>query len=133
IARYLTIDRQIERHRPDYYSVLQRCSGGVFHQDPKEYRMDYFLDFMIRRMREALENLDVCRRRYRVLQELSPAASQVFDCFKDNPEKKLQTQDLVRFTGLPRRTVNHALKILQKGSLIQTKGRGGGTRHQVVW
>jgi Fic family protein len=133
IARYLTIDRQIERHRQEYYSVLQRCSGGVFHQNPQEYRMDYFLDYMVRMMREALENLDACRRRYRTLQDLSPAASQVFECFKDNPEKTLQTRDIVRLTSLPRRTVNSAIVTLQQGALIQTKGRGRGTRHQVVW
>ena len=133
IARYLAIDRQIERHRPEYYSVLQRCSGGVFHQNPKEYRVEYFLDYMIRMMNEALDNLDACRRRYQAVQQLSPAASQVFECFRDNPEKKMRAKDLVELTGLPRRTVNHAIAALQRESLIQTRGRGAGTRHQVVF
>ncbi len=133
IAPYLAVDRQIERHRQEYYSVLQRCSGGTFHQDPREYRIEYFLDYMIRMMKGALDDLDRCRQRYAAIRGLSPAALRVFDCFREYPEKKLQTKEIVDFTGLPRRTVNHALSLLAESALIQMRGRGPGTRYQIVF
>ena len=44
IARYLPIDRYIERYREEYYFVLNRCSGGIFKQNSFEYKINYFFD-----------------------------------------------------------------------------------------
>lgn len=133
LARYLPIDRHIERHRAEYYAVLQRCSGGIFHHDPREYRIDYFLEFMVRVLQGALKDLRLHRKRYRTIHDLSPAALQVFDCFREHPEKRLQTKDLLELSGLPRRTVNYALKTLSSATLIRSQGQGAGTRYQMVF
>ena len=44
---YLAIDRQIERHKQQYYTVLAKCSGGQYKADPKDYRIDLFHDYML--------------------------------------------------------------------------------------
>ncbi len=133
LVRYLPIDRHIERHRAEYYAVLQRCSGGVFHHDPTAYRIEYFLEFMLRVMRGAVKDVAVHRERYRIMRDLSPAAQQVLQCFREHPETRLQTKDLIALTQLPRRTVNHALKTLAAASLIRSQGQGAGTRYQIIF
>jgi Fic family protein len=39
VIRFISIDRQIERHRPLYYSVLHQASGGRFHEDTRLYQL----------------------------------------------------------------------------------------------
>jgi len=133
IAPYIAIDRQIERYRREYYSVLQRCSGGIFHQDPKEYHIEYFLNYMIKIMLLALKDLEIYRERYENIQGLSEAGAKVFDCFKEYPERRLQTKDIIKYIGLPRRTVINSINLLLKSSLIQKRGRGRATRYQVIF
>ena len=48
MARYLAIDRQIEKHKEEYYFVLNACSNGRFSENPGDYKMEYFLNFIIK-------------------------------------------------------------------------------------
>jgi DNA-binding IclR family transcriptional regulator len=57
----------------------------------------------------------------------------VLNCFKSSPEKRLKVGNIVEETGLPRRTVQYALKTLTKQELIQLLGRGAGSRYQLVF
>lgn len=133
VARHIAIDRQIERHRPEYYAVLQRCSGGRFHQDPGEYKMEHFLRFMIKMTQLALDDVTVYRKRHAQVRALPDSGVKVLDCLKDYPEKKLQTHDLMKLTGLPRRTAIHSLNNLVKDALVQRYGRGASIRYQIVF
>lgn len=133
LSRYIAIDRQIEKHKQEYYHVLQQCSGGIFHQDPKEYQIDYFLKYMIKILNLALKDIDVYQSRHAAIQKLSDAAFKVLNCFKEHPEKRLQTKDIIELTHLPRRTVIHGMNTLLKNSLIQKQGQGAGTRYQIIF
>ncbi|KAB2837057.1 Fic family protein [bacterium] len=133
LAPYLAVDRQIERHRQEYYQVLQRCSGGEFHQDPSRFQIGHFLQFMIKMLRLSLQDIDFYRGRVLAVQELSESALKVYEAFRDHPEKRLSTQELLRLTGLPRRTIIHAFNRLVERSLIQRRGRGAGVRYQVLF
>lgn len=133
LARYLAIDRQIERHKEEYYTVLNRCSGGRFVSDPAAYQVEYFLAFMMKVVEASLADIDVYRRRYGAFRDLSPSALKVLDCFRGRPEIRLQTQEICKATGLPRRTVVSVLAKLHKAELVQKYGQGAGVRYQLVF
>ncbi len=133
VSKYLAIDRQVERHKEDYYLVLQRCSDGKYRGDPKKYKIEYFLQFMIKILRDALKDIDLYRAKYQNFRELSPAALKVFECFRDEPETRLQTSDLVEKTKLPRRTISNAIEMLLKNKFIQKYGQGRGVRYQIIF
>ena len=63
----------------------------------------------------------------------SESASTVLNCFRSSPEKRLKVGDIVEKTGIPRRTVQYALKTLTKQKLLQILGRGAGSRYQLVF
>ncbi len=133
VAKYISIDRQIERHRELYYAVLQKCSGGIFKENPHDYQMGYFFDFMLRMIDLSLDEITILYKKYLSLENLSPAQKIVLETLKDFPEKKLQTSAIEKIVKLPHRTVGHALSVLLKNSLIQKQGRGPATCYRVVF
>lgn len=133
VSRFLAIDRYIEKHKQEYYFVLNQCSGGTFKQDPHDYKIQYFLNFMMKILTEAIAGLDVPRQKFQAEQNLSASASQVLACFRDFPELRLTTQKIIDETGLPRRTVNYALTTLLKHKLIQKYGQKSGVRYQITF
>lgn len=133
VAKYLAIDRQIERHKEEYYFVLNQCSNGKFSQDPVEYKIFYFLRFMIKIISEALADIDMYRKKYQKEIALSPSAARVLACFREHPEILLTTKLIMENTPLPRRTIGHALSMLLQAQLIQMYGRGAGSRYQITF
>jgi Fic family protein len=105
VVRYLAIDRAVEKHKEQYYSVLNRCSEGEYKQNPLDYHMEYFLLFMVKVLTESLEGISVYRKRYDAQKRLSSSALQILACFKDYPEVRLSTSALMKYTQMPRRTV----------------------------
>src|SRR3989338_3045260 len=55
LAPYLAIDRQIERHRSEYYLILNQCSKGKFSANPAGYNFEPFIRFMIKMLNLALD------------------------------------------------------------------------------
>lgn len=133
VAQYLAIDRQIEKHKEEYYFVLNQCSQGYFSQDPSTYKIGYFLRFMIKILTESLDDIDVYRIKYNQERNLSPSATQVLACFRENPEIRLTTKHIIEITNLPRRTVGNALTSLLEADLVQRYGQGAGTRYQITF
>jgi len=133
VARYMAIDRQIEKHKEEYYFVLNQCSDGKFNEDPKNYKIEYFLRFMIKMLLGALSDIQTYQHKYEEEQRLSPAAAQVLASFRENPEIRLTTKLIIELTGLPRRTVGNALSSLLKAQLIQMNGQGAGVRYQITF
>ncbi len=133
VIRFISIDRQIERHRPLYYSVLHQASGGRFHEDPRLYQLDGLASFFLRMLENALADIAILRGRYAALQRLSESAVTVLTCFRSTPERRLKVADLVAETGLVRRTVQNALVSLTRTGLLQRLGAGPGTRYQLIF
>ncbi len=133
VSRYLAIDRHIEKHKEDYYLVLHRCSNGKFKQDPSKYRIDLFLNFMIKVLMDAFKDIDHNRVKFRAFKDLAPAARKVLECFKDEPESRLRMAELSEKTSLPRRTVLNAIQVLLEDGFIQKYGKGAGVRYQIVF
>lgn len=133
VVPYLAIDRHIEKHKADYYLVLQQCSDGIFNPDSTEYKMEVFIKYMIRVLSEALDDIELFLKKFAAITSLSVAATQVLSCFKEHPEIRLNTQKICEALKIPRRTVVNALNTLLGIGLIQKYGKGAGTRYQLVF
>jgi Fic family protein len=120
IAPCLAIDRQIEKHKEEYYFVLSQCSKGRFSQDSKKYEIEHFARFMIKIIKKSLEDIDLYRAKYKALRSLSETAMQILNCFKDYPEKHLTNKIICEETKLPRRTVAYSLATLVAACLLYT-------------
>jgi Fic family protein len=133
LAPYLAIDRHIEKHKAEYYVVLNRCSGGIFSNNPAEYNIEYFVLFMIKILEESLNDIAIYRKKYKSLQTLSGSAIKVLDCFKEHPELRLSTALICNSTLLPRRTVINALNSLLLEGLVQRYGKGSAVKYQLAF
>ena len=130
---YLAIDRHIEQSSSLYYSVLYQCSGGRFEADSRKYHLEPLAWFFARVFDSSLSDIGFYRERYKTLQKLSTSALSVLDCFKSRPEKRLKVSDIVKETGLPRRTVQYALKSLSDQKFLQLLGKGAASRYQLIF
>jgi len=133
IMPYLAIDRHIEQNRFLYYRVLNQCSGGKFFSDPRDYNMEPLAWFFIKIFESSLSDVPQYRQRYSNLRKLSESALSVLTCFRSSPEQRLKVADCVKETGLPRRTVQYALKTLTSQNFLQLLGRGAASRYQLVF
>ena len=134
VMPYLAVDRHIEKHREEYYFVLRQCSSGKFHQDAKKYNFEPFLNFMLKMLENALlGDIDLYAKKYHATESLAPAPLKVLDCFRDHPERRLGTRDVVQKTQLPRPTAVYALVHLVGKGLLQKHGKGKGTRYQITF
>jgi len=133
VVRYISIDRQIERHRPLYYSVLQQASDGHYKNDPGDYQLEPLAWFVVRMLDAALEDISILREKYAALQRLSESANKVLACFRSSPERRLKAAEIMAETGLVRRTVQNSLKTLTDSGLLQRLGSGPATRYQLVF
>jgi Fic family protein len=133
IMPYLAIDRHIEQNRFLYYRVLNQCSGGRFYPDPRDYNLEPLAWFFIKIFKSSLSDVSLYRERYANLLKLSASAQSVLDCFRSRPEQRLKVADIAKVTGLPRRTVQYALKTLTSQNFLQPLGRGAASRYQLVF
>lgn len=133
VAPYLSVDRFIEQNKIEYYAVLSRVSEGRFRPDPKEYRMELFLAFMLKAVDAALDNIEFYKNRVELIRDLSGSAAAVLQCFKDMPEQRLTPAQICKETDIPARTISRILRSLVGSGLIQRYGRGPATRYQLVF
>ena len=133
VIPYIALDRALEKTRPEYYLVLRKCFGGEFNVDPKKYCYGYLLEYMIKKVAESFCNVDFYSKKYDKLQLLSVNDLKIFHCFKDMPEKYLQTKDIIETLNIPRRTIIYSLNKLVDGGFIQTFGRGPGVKYKITF
>ncbi len=133
VTPYIAIDRHIEQNHTLYYSILHQCSEGKFEADHTKYNLEPLAWFFLNILESSLADIEIYRKRYNNLQKLSESASTVLNCFRSSPEKRLKVGDIVEKTGLPRRTIQYALKTLTKQEILQILGRGAGSRYQLVF
>lgn len=113
--------------------MLNRCSDGKYQDDPKKYHIEYFFKFMIKILLASLEDITVFKKRSDAYTLLSESARKVLICFKEHPEIRLSTEEILQMTDLPRRTITYSLSTLTKEHFIQKYGRGAGTRYQLIF
>jgi Fic family protein len=133
VTRFISIDRQIERNRPIYYSALRNVSGGKYQSDPQAYNLESLSWFFLQMIRSALDDVKVLRQRYAAMTRLSENAHKVLVCFKSSPEKRLTLSDLMQETGLIRRNLQNALATLVKSGFLQKLGAGPSSRYQLIF
>ena len=133
IVRFISIDRQIERHRSLYYMTLQQTSDGRYRPNARDYRLESLAWFFLKMMNQSLNDITVLRERYAAMQRLSESAALTLACFRSAPEKRLTPANIMTETGLVRRTVQNALRALMEAGLVQRLGAGRGTRYQLIF
>lgn len=133
VVRFISIDRQIERNRPIYYSALRNVSEGRYLADPQAYNLESLAWFFLKMIRSALDDVALLRQRYAAITRLSENALKVFACFKSSPEKRLAISDLMQETGLVRRTAQNALVSLVNAGFLQRLGVGPSSRYQIIF
>ncbi|MBN1114239.1 MAG: Fic family protein [Oligoflexia bacterium] len=133
-APYLCIDRQIEKHKAEYYLTLRKCSDGKFVSSPAKYNYEPFFNFMLKMVKLSLENdIDYYINRYESYLSLSDAAQKVLKCFKEYPELRLQVKNITELTNIPKRTVNHSINTLLGKKFIQKTGSGPSVKYQLIF
>ncbi len=133
ITPFTLLDRHLAHNHSLYYTVLNQCSGCKFPAVTRHYHFEPLAWFFINIIESSLSDLTIYRERYANLQRLSASALAVLDCFKASPEKRLKVAEIVKETGIPRRTVQYALKILTSQNFLQLLGRGAASRYQLVF
>ena len=133
IMSYIALDRKIEQNKEQYYTVLQQCSNGKYQVDPAEYQYQGLVQYFLKVFAAALEDIAMYQEKFRNLQRLSESAIKVLDCFKSMPEKQLKVAELETISGLPRRTIQFALKTLSEQKFLQRLGQAAGSRYQLVF
>lgn len=133
LIKLISIDRQIERHRPLYYSVLQQASGGEYSNDSSNYNLEPLAWFFLKMLNLSLNDITTLRKRFVALSRLSESAATVLDCFRLSPERRLKPSEIIQETGIVRRTVQNSLTTLVKEGFIQRLGAGAGTRYQLIF
>ena len=88
---------------------------------------------MVRMVDEALDGIAVYRKRYQSLQEISTSALRILECFKESPEIRLSTKQIVEITELSPRMVNYGTLTLIKHDLLQKYGSGPETKYQLTF
>jgi len=133
VVYYLAIDRHIERHKEEYYIVLNQCSDGGYRTDPTQYKIDFFLKYMIKVLEGAMSDIDFYAARAKAYKRLSASAVAVLMCFKDKAEEKIKTKDILEATDLPKRTITTSLKTLADSGFIARYGQGAATHYQLIF
>lgn len=133
IIPLIAIDRHIEKYKEEYYVTLNKCSDGIYQQDPKRYKIQYFLNFMIKIVKEALGDVEIYHQRFINIQKLSEASSIIYECFKNYPEMRLTNKKIAEQTNISKRTIAYGLNQLLEYKLIQKYGQGAGTRYQMTF
>lgn len=133
VLRFISIDRQIERHRSLYYSALHNVSGGVYRAHPEDYDLEPLAWFFLKMIRNALNDVKLLRQRYSAMIRLSENAQKVLACFKSSPEKRLSLAEIIKETGIVRRNVQNALVSLVKAGFVQRLGIGPSSRYQLIF
>ncbi len=133
VMSYIALDRRIEQNKEQYYTVLQQCSNGKYQADPAEYQYRGLVQYFLKVFAAALEDIAIYQEKFRNLQRLSESAIKVLDCFKSMPEKQLKVAELETISGLPRRTIQFALKTLSEQKFLQRLGQAAGSRYQLVF
>lgn len=133
VSRHLAIDRHIERHKEDYYMVLNQCSGGTFSPERRQYQIQFFLKFMIKILSDSLDDIQFYKEKHENYRKLSESALAVLKCFRERPEIQLKPKDIIAATNLPRRTVSRVLSDLSEKQFLQKYGQRAGVRYQLVF
>ena len=133
VVYYLAVDRHIEKHKEEYYIVLNQCSDGVYRTDPTQYKIELFLKYMMKVLEGAMSDIDFYAARAKAYKKLSVSAVVVLTCFKDKAEEKIKTKDILEATGLPKRTITSSLKTLADNGFIARYGQGAATHYQLIF
>ncbi|MBU4485174.1 Fic family protein, partial [bacterium] len=134
VIPYIALDRHIEKNKEEYYLMLRRCSKGKFSQTPQDYKIEYFLGFILKMLENAIgKDVIFYNGKYESFKNLADTPRKVLDCFKEYPEKKLGIKDILGYINLPRRTAIYAVNALIDEGFLQRSGKGSAIKYQLTF
>ena len=134
VSPYISLDRHIESNKEQYYLVLRQCSGGHFSQDPKNYQIHFFLNFLLKMLKISIRHdIDFYFQKHKRYQKLPNGPRSIYHCFRENPEKKLGLKDLTGLIDMPRQTILYGLKKLVAEGFLQKMGHQPQTKYQAAF
>lgn len=134
VIPYIALDRHIESNKEQYYLALRQCSGGCFSQDPKNYQIHFFLNFLLKMLKQSINHdIDFYFQKHKRYQKLPDGPRTIYHCFKEYPEKKLGLKDLMELIDMPRQTILYGLKRLVAENFLQKLGRQPQTKYQLTF
>ncbi len=80
-----------------------------------------------------LPDITIYKARFDEYLLLSESAQLVLATFKEYPEIRQSTKQLIELTKMPRRTVTHCLSTLTNKGFIPRKGQGAGVKYQLIF
>jgi predicted transcriptional regulator len=96
--------------------------------------MEHLLRFLLKMCQRAVErDVEYYTSRYTTIAKLVRRQRQVYEVFRDNPERRIGLSTLLELTDIPRRTAIHALQQLVKNKLLQKNSRASSTHYQLIF
>ena len=134
VTPYIALDRYTEKNKEEYYWVLRKCSDGKFSQDPKQYKIEYFLEFILKMLKEAMNHdVNFYQERAVAHNTLTESMRKILETFKDHPEKKLALKDVLEYAQLPRSTTIRILNDLVTQNFLQKIGKRPAVKYQLMF
>jgi len=134
VTPYIALDRHTEKNKEEYYWVLRKCSDGKFSQDPKQYKIEYFLEFILKMLKEAMNHdVNFYQERAVAHNTLTESMRKILETFKDHPEKKLALKDVLEYAQLPRSTTIRILNDLVTQNFLQKIGKRPAVKYQLMF
>ncbi len=133
VAKYIAIDRHIEKDRAAYYLALRRCSDGKFWQDPTKYNLEPITSFFVRSFDKSLKDLEIYKEKFNKLQSLTDNDQLVLRSFKVSPEKRLRVSDIEKENGLGKRSIQKSITRLKEKGFLRKRGSGPQTVYQLIF
>ena len=133
VIPYLAIDRHIEKYKPEYYISLAQTSKGRFKRDPKEYKFQFFFDYILKIMIESLDDVKFYAQRFKAYDALSSPMKNVLNCFQQHPEIALQARHILQRVDVSRDTLTYCLRVLVQKKFLYRRGQKAGTHYELIF
>lgn len=127
VGKYISLERLIERTKPQYYDTLLRSSGPMWEKNENDYYpfVNYFLSIVLQAYRELDERIDFTGDR-------DLAASEMIINALQNSLKPLSRRELMDLIPQYKETtIKHALAQLRKEHRINLIGKGRASRYSL--
>lgn len=134
VMPYIALDRHIEKNKEEYYIVLRKCSEGKFAHDPRQYKIGFFLEFILKMFKEAInKDIGYYHERFVAFHLHTDSVRKVLNAFKEYPETRLALKEVLNITELPRSTAIRALHDLVRDKFLQKTGTGPAVKYQLIF
>ena len=120
--QYVSLEKEIEKNKKEYYNVLRRCQAQRPGEDISDW-IEFFLKSLLNIQKKLEAKLEVSNS----IEHLDLRQKNIYNFLTENPESKMKAlQELLK---LNRMTVYRLVNELVDMDLVTKKGKGAGTNY----